>query len=109
MGNDCDGGPGPHSSHPSQAALYAAAAVQTAAGNRPSTTGAGAHPPADHVVHARCVHAAQLALPCMTKLRPLAARSASNAGERAARTRSARTHMQTHFQMPPDAVFQCAQ
>ncbi len=80
MGNDCDGHPGPHSSHPSQAALYAAAAVQTAAGNRPSTTGAWAQTPRHHVVHARCAHAAKLAL-------SLASRSASNAGERATRHR----------------------
>jgi hypothetical protein len=38
MGKDHNDAPGPYPSHASQAQLYTAAAIQTAAGNRPSTT-----------------------------------------------------------------------
>ena len=52
MGRDRDDSTGPPSSHASQAQLYAAAAVSTAAGNRPSATGVDTSPhPAGPVMH----------------------------------------------------------
>ena len=39
MGKGHEDASGPHPSHASQAQLYTAAAIQTAAGNTPSTTG----------------------------------------------------------------------
>ena len=52
MGRERDESTAPPSSHASQAQLYAAAAVSTAAGNRPSATGVRAAPhPARPVMH----------------------------------------------------------